>query len=423
MRAVLALVLLLATFPSASAQVPDLPLEPYHNAVTLYRDLEALVAEHPDLARFGPETRTLGQGRIVVVEVASPLADDPFADPRPTLVVDAGHHGNEILAVEAAYYFLETLLADASADPSILEGKRVVVVPVVNPDGFTRDTRLNGAAVDLNRNYPWRWGERGTAPNPGSLNYAGPSAASEAETQAMMDLFDLYGVDASVSFHTGTFDVVLPWDPENDTAIPDWTLYERVLGEIEDLTGMGYRAASGTGESIAHVYGNLGAFAILPEVSVEQNQPVTLAEAEESVAAGITIARLAFDRLHDLRGRLVQVAYAEGVVTVRNDGWGTAWSATADDASFADIAPGEEARLPVGECARLSYAPMGNAPVVDAGWLATRDAFAADPARRVSEAVAGAPSASTCFTLPVGGLLGTLVAVVGVALARRALRQ
>jgi murein tripeptide amidase MpaA len=67
----------------------------------------------------------------------------------------------------------------------------------VNPDGYsysrTNDrlwrkntVRLQGTkckGVDLNRNWPTHWAEEGASTNPCSLTFAGPSEASELETQ------------------------------------------------------------------------------------------------------------------------------------------------------------------------------------------------------------------------------------------------
>ena len=48
-----------------------------------------------------------------------------------------------------------------------------------------------GDGVDLNRNFPTRWGydNEGSSPNPGSETYRGPGAGSEPETQALDALF------------------------------------------------------------------------------------------------------------------------------------------------------------------------------------------------------------------------------------------
>jgi hypothetical protein len=113
-------------------------------------------------------------------------------------------------------------------------------VPVVNPDGvwtslhgFQRSGRKNGRdnnengkpdrgdGVDLNRNYPFRWGflaDKGSSPMPDSAYFRGPAAGSEPETQAMMRLADSEHFAASLSFHTGNVTVLAPYTIDNVTS-------------------------------------------------------------------------------------------------------------------------------------------------------------------------------------------------------------
>lgn len=55
------------------------------------------------------------------------------------------------------------------------------IIPTLNPDGFARRTRQNGAGVDLNRNWPRWWHRSG---HPWSTYYTGPRVSSEPETTA-----------------------------------------------------------------------------------------------------------------------------------------------------------------------------------------------------------------------------------------------
>ena len=60
----------------------------------------------------------------------------------------------------------------------------------------------NAHQVDLNRNFPFRW-----APldEPGGDEYAGPSAASEPETQAIVNLVRLIRPDLAIWYHQDLF--------------------------------------------------------------------------------------------------------------------------------------------------------------------------------------------------------------------------
>jgi protein MpaA len=105
----------------------------------------------------------------------------------------AAVHGNET----ATPYQVEQLRAHLKRHPELLRNRRVVLVPVVNPDGLQVKSRLNARGVDINRNYPgsWRRPRRGERFRPGS------SAASEPETQAMIRLTNKYRPHKIVSIH------------------------------------------------------------------------------------------------------------------------------------------------------------------------------------------------------------------------------
>jgi hypothetical protein len=117
----------------------------------------------------------------------------------------------------------------------VLSELAVWMVPMVNPDGFAlfmrdfglgrkngRETRkssgdrspVRARGVDLNRNYPFRWGatnEVGSSKNPNRRSYRGLSPASEPETRAMVELSDRLHFVGSISYHTGTLALLAPY--------------------------------------------------------------------------------------------------------------------------------------------------------------------------------------------------------------------
>jgi protein MpaA len=72
------------------------------------------------------------------------------------------------------------------------------LVDSMNPDGVAHNTRQNANEVDLNRNFPENWGPIGS---PGDGQYAGPSAASEPETQAMVAFITEIHPDLTLWYH------------------------------------------------------------------------------------------------------------------------------------------------------------------------------------------------------------------------------
>ena len=183
-------------------------------------------------------------------------------DPRPVVLLDGAHHGGELLSVDVVLDAIAVLLdnSEPALAPRVERWLRELVilcVPEVNPDGVqavltdsarsdrknARDNNENGRVdgadgVDLNRNYPYRWGslgEKGSSSDPKSVYYRGPSAASEPETQAMMALALEQHPVASISFHTGTVALLAPYtiagaqNPEPNEA---WIVAEWLAAQL-----------------------------------------------------------------------------------------------------------------------------------------------------------------------------------------------
>jgi hypothetical protein len=142
------------------------------------------------------------QGReISGVEIAEGVKAD---DGRPTFFLMGVHHAREWPSAEAAMEFAH-LLAKGSSNPriaSILREERVVIVPVVNVDGFVRNTRRTATNVDMNRNYGFGWGE--------SPPFQGSGPFSEPETQNMRELISARQVTTFLTVHTCLANMLYP---------------------------------------------------------------------------------------------------------------------------------------------------------------------------------------------------------------------
>ena len=73
-----------------------------------------------------------------------------FGASGPVTLYVGAIHGNE----SSSSGILKTWIDDLEASPSLYSGKRVVVVPTINPDGLAAGTRTNSRGVNLNRNFP-----------------------------------------------------------------------------------------------------------------------------------------------------------------------------------------------------------------------------------------------------------------------------
>jgi protein MpaA len=106
----------------------------------------------------------------------------------------AGVHGDEVEGV----YVLKELFTWLKNEHS-LKDMPMIVIPILNVDGYRAQTRVNAHHVDLNRNLPTNdWTGEQTQPkyNPG------PKPLSEPENQFLVKLLDKYKPGMIISFHT-----------------------------------------------------------------------------------------------------------------------------------------------------------------------------------------------------------------------------
>jgi hypothetical protein len=269
------------------------------------REMEALAAEHPHIVRRFVLPHTTHEGRTVA---ALELASDVNAqrDGRPASLIMGLHHAREWPSAELTMDFAVDLVARHRAgDPAtvaLLDGVRLFVIPVVNPDGFVRSREtisdflaplpgvaalagefayhrknmrrhgavpLTGQGVDPNRNYPYKWGGGGTSASTAGATYHGPSPASEPEIRNVLELLKSEQVVTLISNHTYS-DLVLR--PFGDTLL-DTPDEPDIKGHADAMAAInGYRSIKGlqlyitTGTTEDWVYGVTGAYAFTFEI-------------------------------------------------------------------------------------------------------------------------------------------------------------
>lgn len=128
-------------------------------------------------------------------------------DPRGKRVLVLGLiHGDEPLAGEMALDWAERL--HALREKKIEARNSWRVVPMLNPDGLERKTRMNANGVDLNRNFPTKdWADEAQlfwkkAGGSDPRRFPGSTAASEAETKCVIAQIKDFKPDFIVSVHT-----------------------------------------------------------------------------------------------------------------------------------------------------------------------------------------------------------------------------
>lgn len=219
-------------------------------------DMAGLQKRYPNLVRGFELARPTLDGRTVhAVEIGGGIKVRNPA--KPTFLLMGAHHAREWPSAELAMEFAIDLAKNYGKNrriTSLLDRARVVVVPVVNVDGFTysrqdgeyvdlrevdgggtgsilgtpgraymrKNCRLvdgqdtpdgscaallttpggYGPGVDLNRNYGGFWGGPGASDLPVDPTYRGAEAFSEPETQNIRDLIRSKQITMLISNHT-----------------------------------------------------------------------------------------------------------------------------------------------------------------------------------------------------------------------------
>ena len=133
---------------------------------------------------FASRTRCSTMSTIGYSVQNRPINAYYFGDGATTMLFTGAIHGNEISSkylMDALVSYLEEHAREIPSD------RRVVVVPMVNPDGVAAGTRYNAHNVNLNRNFATTNWISDTVVSGGSVEQGagGPSALSEPESAAL----------------------------------------------------------------------------------------------------------------------------------------------------------------------------------------------------------------------------------------------
>ncbi|MBT2675853.1 carboxypeptidase [Streptomyces sp. ISL-14] len=291
---------------AAATAVSPLPSgrDAYRSLAGYHADMDRLAEEHPGLVRtFALPHKSLEGKTVYALEIAHDV--DAPEDGRPVFLMMGLHHAREWPSGEHAIEFAFDLVRGYGNDDritSLLKKARVLVVPVVNVDGFEKSfndgqlvdlrgideggtgsilatpgnayKRKNcrmadglapvanecalasspggfGAGVDPNRNYGGFWGGPGAAAEPVQATYRGAGPFSEPETQNIRELISGRQVTGLITNHTFSNLVLRPNGVAPDTTGPDGL----PLGDPPDEVAMkelGDRMAAQNGYTSQH---------------------------------------------------------------------------------------------------------------------------------------------------------------------------
>ncbi len=241
---------------ASSTSVSPLPSgrDTYRTLADYDAELRQLAAQNPSLVRLITLSKRSVEGRdILGIEISDSVASK--SDGKPVFLIMGLHHAREWPSGEHTIEFAYDLVkgfGSSSRITDLLKRARVLVVPVVNPDGFEQSRKWGdlvdirevdnggivtivgnpgnaykrkncrvvngestppggceisspggfGAGIDLNRNYGGLWGGPGASRTFADPTYRGPAPFSEPETQAVRELISARHVTTLVTNHT-----------------------------------------------------------------------------------------------------------------------------------------------------------------------------------------------------------------------------
>ena len=247
----------------------------YRTVEETFTTAQGIVSAHPSLAQgidIGDSWEKLTAGGAPGYDLmVLKLTNQAMPGPKPKLFVMSSMHAREYAPAELNTRFAEYLISRYDVDPDVtwlLDTNEVHLLLQANPDGrkkaetglsWRKNTNNNYCAnsnsrgADLNRNYPFYWNS--CAPGDGcssgaacDLDYRGPSAASEPETQAVINYVrsqypDLRADDLGVAAPITTSGIFLDLHSYSELVLWPWGFTSSVSPNGTGLQTLGRKFA------------------------------------------------------------------------------------------------------------------------------------------------------------------------------------
>ena len=293
--------------PNPLVSLPGPDRTDYRRLADYNAEMQDLADKNPSFIRLFEMKRPSLEGRTVYgLEIAADVRKD---DGRPVFYLDALHHAREWPASEFTMIYAHYLAEKFGKDPqitSLLKKARVILVPIVNVDGFdySREsvqsanqtvsdrTSATGAVngfegywrknrrsltgvtvpaaqknpdaygVDPNRNYAYLWGDNqgGSSGNRLDATYRGDAPFSEPETQNVRDIVLGRNVTGVITNHTYQSSVLRAGGGD----APEDVILKSIGQKMADILGyqnngtVGYPTTGTTDDWAYAVVGSLG---------------------------------------------------------------------------------------------------------------------------------------------------------------------
>lgn len=273
---------------------------PYSGKGGLKEEILRTAREHPDLTKVVSIGKTV-QGKDILALKLTKKAKRTKDGSKPAVLYMSNQHAREWITPEMTrrlmHHYLDTYRTDKRIR-KLVDTTELWFVLSANPDGYDhtftdganrlwrknmRDVNGDGVigtgdGVDLNRNFPYKWGydDEGSSPHPTSQTYRGASPGSEPETKAVDAFQKRIGFTYGINYHSAAELLLYGVGWQVATPTPDDVLYEALAGTPGNSAIPGYHPQLSSelyttnGEADGHAANVNGMAMFTPEMSTCQ---------------------------------------------------------------------------------------------------------------------------------------------------------
>ncbi|MEU5250116.1 M14 family metallopeptidase [Streptomyces longwoodensis] len=273
---------------------------PYSGSGGLKEEILRTAQQNPGLTKVVSIGKTL-KGQDILALKLTKGARKTKDGAKPSVLYLSNQHAREWITPEMTRRLMHHYLDGYRNDKRIkrlVDSTELWFVLSANPDGYDytfqdpanrlwrknlRDVNGDGVistgdGVDLNRNFPYKWGydDEGSSPNPTSQTYRGAAPASEPETRALDAFEKRIGFTYGINYHSAAELLLygVGWQVATDT--PDDVLYKALAGTPDHSAVPGYHPQVSSelyttnGEADGHAANVNGTAMFTPEMSTCQ---------------------------------------------------------------------------------------------------------------------------------------------------------
>lgn len=266
----------------------------YDGSDGIAAELRDIARRHPALAQLKRIGESVHGRPIYAMRLTVGPRNGGARGQKPTVLYQGTTHAREWISTEVTMRALRYFIAKRNKRGTrrLLRTRELWFVPVVNPDGYQytfdgerlwrknlRDNDDDGKitvfdGVDINRNYPERWGydDEGSASATTDETYRGTRPASEPETRADMNLVERIEPTFAVSYHSYGPLLLYPQGWQVQTPTADDPIYEVLSGDDAKPAIKGFdpdlaaELYTTNGEFTDWAHGSQGVLAWTPEL-------------------------------------------------------------------------------------------------------------------------------------------------------------